>query len=209
MNLLAKVFIIISFATTTAACKSNNHTGYNDDNKILSAADSPHLKDTASKSKVISKPDSPYTNNTAANEIAAGPEQEFINFALPKNSREIVLLNACLAHGTSKELKQHSLMMWKDHKSLEAELKGYVAKHPAIIIPKDTSTIITITDKTGADWDKAWIDKIIEEHDELLNKFQSARSNINDPVLVILITNAIPVLRSHLAMAKTLQSHFK
>src|SRR5258706_460500 len=75
---------------------------------------------------------------------------------------------------------------------------------------KDASlTDSSISDKTGADWDKAWADKMVDEHNELLDKLQSAKSYIGDSALNKLIINTIPVVASHLSIAKNLQARLK
>lgn len=205
MKLFIKVFATLFAVTTVIACNSTT--------KDASLMDSPlrdtSLTDTSSEEYTMHKPAAD-TTNFAKNSEALGPEQSFINYMVPKNTKEILWLKAALTHGTSSELKQHSLMMLKDHNQLESDVKGYIAKHPAITMPSvDKSNTVTINDKAGADWDKAWVDKMVDDHEEMLNKLQSAKSYINDSALNKLIINTIPAVATHLSMAKHLKAKFK
>ena len=73
----------------------------------------------------------------------------------------------------------------------------------------DTANTVTINDKTGKDWDKAWADKMVDDHTALLDKLKKAKADVKDSALSKLITNTIPVVESHLAMSKKIQDKLK
>ena len=52
-------------------------------------------------------------------------EQDFLNYAVPANSKRDRWLKAGMAKGTLKDIKEHSAMMLKDHKKLETSVKGF------------------------------------------------------------------------------------
>jgi putative membrane protein len=141
---------------------------------------------------------------------AANAEQDFINYAVPGNTKEIAWLKAAMARASSKEIKDHASMMLKDHNKLGANVKDYLSKHPNLTMPSvDTANVVNINDKTGADWDKAWTDKMVDDHQGLLDKLKKSQGDVKDADLNKLITNTIPVVESHLAMAKSLQDKMK
>ena len=138
------------------------------------------------------------------------PEQDFINTAVPANTKEIIWLQAGIDKSGSKELKSHARMMLADHKKLDVTVKNYLDNHTSITAPMvDTTNTVNINDKTGKDWDKAWAGKMVDDHQELLDKLKSAQKNITDTALLTIVNNTIPVVAAHLEMAKTLEKQLK
>ena len=135
------------------------------------------------------------------------PEQSFVNYAVPGNTLEIVWLRAGMTMTTNKEIKSHAKMMLKDHEQLDTKVKNYISKNGGSlnVPPVDTANTVTINDKTGKDWDKAWVDKMVEDHSGLLDRLKSSQKEVKDSALLTLINNTIPVVESHLAMAKSMQ----
>ena len=146
----------------------------------------------------------------ASNTSTNNSEQEFINFAVPANTKEILWLKAGLSKGAS-DIKQHSSMMLKDHNKLDETVKGWLAKHPDIKIPTvDTANTVDINNKTGNDWNKAWVDKMVKDHNGLLEQLKKSQSAVKDSSLSKIITSTIPVVESHISMAKMMeQKHGK
>jgi putative membrane protein len=135
------------------------------------------------------------------------PEQSFINYAVPGNTLEIVWLKAGMTKTANKDIKSHAKMMLKDHEQLDTKVKNYLTKNGSTLnVPAvDTTNAITINDKMGKDWDKAWVDKMVEDHSGLLDRLKNSQKDVKDTALLTLINNTIPVVESHLAMAKSMQ----
>ncbi|MEJ7586362.1 MAG: DUF4142 domain-containing protein [Ferruginibacter sp.] len=190
MKLSIKTFTILFAAATMYACNDSDTTS-SDLNSDSTGSDRPAAMDTAH---------STMTDN--ANSTTANADQDFLNFAIQANAKEMIWLKAGIAKG-SKEVKQHANMMLKDHKKMEADIKGYMSKNPSFAMPAlDTANIVNINDKTGEGWNKAWADKMVSDHNDLVDKFKSAQDNVKDDELKKMITKSIPVLESHLSMSK-------
>jgi putative membrane protein len=124
--------------------------------------------------------------------------------------KEMAWLKAGMAKGTSKEVKQHATMMLKDHEKIGATVKDYLSKHSNITMPSvDTANVVDINDKSGADWDKAWVDKMVDDHSALLDKLNSSKTEVKDADLNKIIMNTIPTVQSHLSMVKMMQDKMK
>jgi len=137
-------------------------------------------------------------------------EQTFIDYAVPANTKEIIWLEAGIHKGHNKELKQHADMMLTDHKKLDAAVKQYLDNHRNLNAPTvDTTNVVDINDKKGAEWDKAWTNKMVDDHSDLLSKLQNSQKDVKDTALLSLINSTVPVVESHLAMAKTLKTKIK
>lgn len=149
------------------------------------------------------------SSQSNASTPATNSDQAFIDYVVPKNASEIAWLTAGMNHGNSKELKDHAKMMLADHKKLEGEVKDLITKKSMSMPAADTTNAVTINDKKGKDWDKAWTDKMVADHEEILNKLQSAQNDVQDADAKTLITNTIPVVQNHLKMAKAMQAKMK
>ena len=136
------------------------------------------------------------------------PEQEFVNYAVPANTTEMVWLREGMNKSGNKDIKSHAKMMLKDHQQLDEKVKTFLTtKGTYLNVPAvDTTNAVNINDKKGKDWDKAWVDKMVDDHSELLDKLKSSQKDVKDSSLLALINNTIPTVESHLAMAKSMKS---
>lgn len=133
------------------------------------------------------------------------PEQDFINYAVPKNTKEIIWLKAGLVKGDAA-IKAHSKMMLKDHNNLADAIKTWMGKNKGITMPAiDTAGEVNINNKIGNDWNSAWIDKAVKDHNEILANLKNAQTVVKDSALNKIISNTIPIVESHLAMSKKMQ----
>lgn len=178
---------------------------------LLGACSGSSTDETTTTDSVNAKMDSDATSMVTPAVVDSNKiNQDFINYAVPKNAAEIAWLMAAKLTGTSKELKAHADMMLKDHKKLEATVKGYLAKHTNITAPvADTTGVVNLTEPKGEAWDKAFTQKMITEHEEILAKLNEAESNLTDADLKKIATDTKPVVQSHLDMVKAMQATMK
>lgn len=161
--------------------------------------------DTTNSTSMMADTSSKMT--TTPTTAVVSPEQEFINYAVPGNINEIDWLNAGVKYG-SKEVKTHAGMMLKDHEALGKKVKAYLDTHTNLTVPTaDTSNAITINNKIGNDWNKAWSDKMVDDHAGLLDKLKTSSTTVKDPQLLAIINPAIKTVEAHLAMAKMCQKN--
>ncbi len=139
------------------------------------------------------------------------PDSTFVVKATIGNKEEINMLQAGIDNGTSKEVKAHARMMLADHKKLGDKVaayssgKGYTL--PADDNGKSADELAKLNkNNKGADWDKAWTDFMVNEHSDDISMFEKGENNVKDSTLKNMISNALPVLRSHYDMVKQLQS---
>jgi predicted outer membrane protein len=64
-----------------------------------------------------------------------------------------------------------------------------------------------LTDKAkGADWDKNFMDKMIEDHQKVLDKLQSAAKDNTDPEITKALTDATGHVQEHLTKAQAIRA---
>jgi putative membrane protein len=180
---------ILGFTMLLSSC-GNNNTG------------------TGSTDTTATKTDTAMTSQNTQPQAMKSPEQDFVNYAVPANTTEMVWLREGISKSDNKEIKNHAKMMLKDHEKLDDKVKAYLStKGTSLTVPTvDTSNAVNINDKKGKDWDKAWVDKMVEDHSGLLDKLKTSQKDVKDSSLLTLINSTIPTVESHLAMAKSMQS---
>lgn len=143
--------------------------------------------------------------DTSNNMAASNKDADFVNDAVTSNAKEMAWLQAGIDNG-GKDVKDDAKTMMKDHKDLADKMKDYASKKN-ITLPadQDYSKDVDMGNKKGKDWDKAWTDKMVDEHQKTIDKFQKAQNDVTDPDLKTIITNTLPTLQKHLDMCKQLQ----
>ena len=63
--------------------------------------------------------------------------------------------------------------------------------------------------KKGKDWDMAYLDGQVRDHQEAISLFEIGSASVKDPDLKALIDKTLPRLRSHLQMGQDAQSKMK
>jgi putative membrane protein len=147
------------------------------------------------------------TDTTTNSNASESREEDFVTDVLDMNAREIAWLNAGISKGTDSELKAHAKKMLTDHNTLRSELKDYAQKNNINTPDTDTSNVIDMTDRYGADWDAEWADEVSDDHQRLVNRFERAQRRIKEnTALLDIINKALPVLQSHLNTSQQLEN---
>ena len=195
MKLSIKTLAVLLAAASLYSCNDGAKTS-----STTSSSDSVTTEHSSSVSRD--------TSNAVMKTETVNAEQEFLNYAVPTNAKELMWIKAGLSMGTAKAVKEHSRMMLNDHNKMAAEIKKYMSAKSNLTMPTfDTANVVNLTEKKGADWDKAWTNKMVSDHTELLEKLQKSKTDVKDADLNKMISNNIPVVESHLAMVKKLQSN--
>jgi putative membrane protein len=133
-------------------------------------------------------------------------EEDFVTDVLDMNAKEIAWLNAGISKGVDNELKSEAKKMLSDHEALRSELKEYAQKNHIELPNTDTSGIVDITDRPGADWDEEWADEVGDNYQRLVNRFERANRRLkDDTALKDIIAKTLPVLQSHWDVSKKLE----
>lgn len=110
-------------------------------------------------------------------------------------------------------VKAFATMMVNDHSKANDELKELAGKKN-IALPAELSTetkdhIDKLSKKSGKDFDKDYMDMMVDDHDKDVKEFDNAASNLQDPDLKSWASKTLPVLRTHQDSAKAIKSSLK
>lgn len=135
-------------------------------------------------------------------------DADFTKDVIKADAEEMHLLDLAIAKGTSKAVRDLAKTMKPDHEKLEATFNAYASKN-GITVDIDKSDIKSNLDdkKVGADWDKDWVDDMVDDHQKMVDKFE--KNDVTDPELKSIINESLPILRKHLDMSRALQEKMK
>ena len=170
-------------------------------NNAASDKDSVEKADSANEKKA----------DSSAKVMAVDEEtSDFMVKAANGGMMEVELGRIAKEKAKSQRAKEFGNMMVEDHSKLNDELKG-LAAHKNVSLPasvgEDTQKHIDdLNKKSGADFDKAYMKMMVDDHKEDIELFEKDSSSGKDPDVRAWAAKALPTLRKHLAAAKSINS---
>lgn len=148
--------------------------------------------------------------------VASSASEEDSKFAVAAASgglAEVELGHLAEQKSTNPNVKQFGSMMVTDHSKANDEL-GALAKSKNITLPpvpgNDEQMVKSdLSGKSGKDFDKAYIDEMVNDHKKDVKLFEDARSTVKDPDLLTYIDKTLPVLKKHLQHVERIEKQIK
>jgi putative membrane protein len=110
---------------------------------------------------------------------------------------EVKASESAKTKATDADVKKIAAMMVTAHNKLNKQLVD-LAKKKSFTLPE------TI-EQGQLDFDKSYVDELIDKHEKAVNMFEKSAEKANDPDVKKVFTDALPELRAHLEHAKTLK----
>lgn len=136
-------------------------------------------------------------------------DQDFLTKAANSNQFEIALGTQALKQSENEGIVQYGQTLINDHtKVLEELQEAAVAKKLAMpngLEENQASILKSLSVLSGADFDNAFKDVMIKTHEGAIALFEDAANNLNDPEFRNWAAEKVPLLRSHLEKARSLQ----
>ena len=149
--------------------------------------------------------------SSTANGNTAVVQDNFWAKAAQGGMAEVELGKLALQKSTNADVKKFAQMMVTDHTKANDELKSLAAKKN-VTLPTDLgshkSTLDDLNGKTGADFDKAYVEAMVDDHETDVALFEDNTDN-SDPDIKAFATKTLPTLKSHLETIKGIQSKVK
>jgi putative membrane protein len=175
-----------------------------------SGTDSTTTSDSAS---VTTTTDSSVTMQTTDRDTSMAHDREFAMKAASGGLMEVALGKLAATNASSPKVKEFGRMMVTDHTKANTELKA-LAKRKNITIPTTPiehhqKHIDELKSKKGADFDIAYVDMMVDDHKEDVEKFEDEVKKGNDADVKAFASKTLPVLNKHLTSIKTIQDAMK
>jgi putative membrane protein len=133
----------------------------------------------------------------------------FVTSAADAGMLEVQLGKLAAAKGSSPEVKRFGESMVADHSKANDELKALAGKKgimiPVTLSAKSQKKYEALSTKTGADFDRAYADQMVKDHQEVIAKFKQESQAGNDAELKAWAQGKVAVLEHHLMMAQNMQ----
>ena len=193
MKRISSICMIALAACAFAACHSNTQN-----NSVAKADSANKSKDTATAS-----------NTLATNKDDASFAVEAANGGMA----EVELGKIAEQKATNPRVKKFAEMMVMDHSKANEELMA-LAKVKNITLPKtcgpdEQKVMDDLNKKSGKDFDKAYVDNMVDDHKKDVKKFQDATKDCKDPDIKAFATKTLPVLQTHLDSITAIQKSMK
>jgi putative membrane protein len=134
------------------------------------------------------------------------------------NVMEIEAGKLAQRQGTSK-VKDYGKMLVKDHEASDQQLLAFVKQHGMSSLPEHQprteaamkeqqdmqDAMARLAELQGADFDRAFLNQMVLDHQRALTKVDQAMSRAKDPGYLELLRNTRPVLQRHEDRARELQ----
>jgi putative membrane protein len=137
-----------------------------------------------------------------------GVDRKFANEAAEGNAMEVHLAQIAQQKSNSDAVKQLAQKIEQDHTQASKELDE-LAKKRAVDLPTTETKQTVVVDKfsnlAGAQFDKAYIKMMVQEHKKDVKEFEKYAANGMDSDLKAFAAKTLPTLREHLRMAEELQ----
>ena len=145
--------------------------------------------------------------------VPSKQDADFMVKAASGGMLEVQLGKLAQSNGGSQAVKDFGAMMIRDHSKGGDELRT-LAGAKRLVIPDSVSNDQrkerdNLEKKTGKNFDKAYIDLMVQDHKEDIDEFDKASKNANDPDIKAFAARTVPMLRMHLDSAQTLQQRTK
>ncbi len=204
---MKKIVIPVSLAVFLAlgtGCNSNQGSD---------SATSDSVTTTTDNSTTATTTDTNSMGNTSSADISMAGDRDFIMDAASGGMMEVELGKMASTSAASAKVKEFGRMMVTDHTKANTELKSVAAKKnvtvPATPAEKHQNHINDMKAKKGADFDKDYVDMMVDDHKEDISKFEDESKNGKDPDVKAFATKTLPVLQKHLKSIQAIQDGMK
>ena len=191
------VAVAISLATFLVACDREDRTGQ-PETETTGSVQSEQQTGSASATTtgVAGGTRSEMTND----------DKEFVAMAGMGGLAEMQLGNLALQKASSAEVKAFAQRMLTDHSKSNAEIAEF-ATTKGLALATELSgdpkgALEHLTSLSGAEFDKAYMQHMVEDHEKVVAAFDKASTSATDADLKAWAGRTLPTLKEHLELAK-------
>lgn len=183
------------------------------ENNVGSNADTVNSSNTSNDATTMSDTANRASNNGAMSSSLTDKDNEFVMEAASGGLMEVELGRLAQQKASNARVKEFGSMMVTDHSKANDELKS-LAQSKGITLPgtmtdKHQKHVKDLGEKSGADFDKAYMNMMVDDHKEDVDKFEDCSKDSKDADLKAFATKTLPVLQKHLADAKSIKDAVK
>lgn len=153
--------------------------------------------------------------NSVANSVSGATTasvESFVKEAAQGGMAEVEMGKLAAQKAQNAEVKKFGQMMVTDHTAANKELEALAGKKN-YALPKDTgshqSDLESLSKRSGADFDKAYVKAMVSDHETDVNAFQKQADAASDPDVKAFAAKTLPTLKHHLEAIKAIEATMK
>jgi len=189
---------------------------------LSSCAKNTYSTNSTNTNSSISNSEYGSTSNTAYNSSntmasnageTASDDNDFMKEAAVGGMAEVEMGKLATTKAASADVKKFAQMMVDDHTKANNDLKALASKK-GMTLPTDLdsshkATMDDLREQVGADFDKAYVEEMVDDHEEDVAKFEDEAKNATDPEVRAFAQKTLPTLQKHLDAIKSIQAKMK
>lgn len=149
--------------------------------------------------------------SSADKSTLSSSDEKFIKEAAQGGMAEVELGRLAATKASNPEVKQFGQRMVDDHSKANTELMD-IAKRKNVTVPtalagKHKSEHDRLAKLTGAEFDRAYVRLMLDDHRKDVAEFKKEASSAKDSDLRSFASQSLPVLQQHLTAIEQLSSH--
>jgi putative membrane protein len=138
----------------------------------------------------------------------SAPDRKLIRSAAVDDLTEIRLGVLATEKASNDAVKAFAQRMVADHAAVRDELRK-IAEQKGVNLPpaldkRQQAEIERFSGLSGADFDRAYVQRVVEEHARDMKEFQRRADKVRDQEVRAWVAWAIPTIRDHLSQAEQL-----
>ena len=203
MKKLSFICVMAAGMLAIQACGDNNN------NDRVGAA-----SDTTTTTNEATIPDTmTHTPGTPAASSLTDKENKFVTNTANGGMMEVELGKLAQQKSSNEKVKGFAAEMVKDHGQANEELKALAQSKGVTLVDAldddHQKHVKDLSEKTGADFDKAYMKLMVDDHQDVIDNFEECSKDGKDADLKAFATKTLPVLKKHLADAKVVRDAVK
>jgi putative membrane protein len=137
-------------------------------------------------------------------------DKDFINEVASGGMAEVKLGQLAADRGGSEDVRKFGKRMVDDHSAANKDFLALLQKKgmtaPKEMTRKQQELFDRLSKLRGAEFDKAYMTAMVEDHKEDVALFEGAARDGSDPDLKVWASKTLPTLKEHLKLAQDIQS---
>jgi len=201
-----KFLLLIAVISISQAC---NNSGNTDSVKAAKDSNDNTMSSRDTSSATMGHDTTAATTASSASSTPVGKDDaDFAVEAADGGMMEVELGNYAQQNALNPRVKEFGAMMVRDHSKANDELKTIAASRnvtlPMTTGDKHKKHMDDLMKKKGKDFDKAYMDMMVDDHEKDVKKFEKAANECKEPTIKAFAAKTLPVLRTHLDSAKAI-----
>lgn len=148
-------------------------------------------------------------SNEVVNNNVKDDDSDFMIAAANGGMMEVEAGKLAQSNGASQEVKDFGARMIADHTKAGEELKAMAAAKnvvlPASLGEEEQKHVNDMSTMKGAEFDKHYIDMMVNDHDKTVSMFEDASKDAKDQEVRAWAEKTLPVLKDHQTKVKQIK----